>query len=445
MSEIVRYLIWNLREIVNLLLGVVNSSRFPDVSAPSPRRIATISVLTSPLAQPGGGDAGGLNVYVVETARRFAAEGVEVQIFTRAASPRLPPTIELCGGVLVRHVRAGPACELDKAVLPEVLDEFTAGMVRAAGGFDVVHAHHWLSGVVGAAVARARGVPLVQSMHSLGRVKNAALPSGGGLAPESQIAGEGRVIAAADRLVANTRQEADQLVTLYGAVPARVRMVHPGVDLALFRPGSQREARARLGIPVDAVVLLFAGRIQPLKAPDILLRAAAELVRGDPGLAQRLVVAVVGGPSGAGRADPDQLNKLVAALGITAQVRLEPPCPQRQLADWYRAATLAVVPSRAETFGLVAVEAQACGTPVVSAAVGGLRTAVRSGVSGVLVDGHDPARYAEVLRRLIDDPARLASLRSGALDHAARFGWGEAANRLLAIYADAIAAGRARP
>lgn len=415
------------------------------MSPSSLRRIATISVLTSPLAQPGTGDAGGLNVYVVETARRFAAKGVEVQIFTRAAAPRLPPTVELCSGVLVRHLAAGPARELDKTALPQFLDEFTAGLVRTAGGFDVVHAHHWLSGLVGAAVARARGVPLVQSMHSLGRVKNAALPGGDGSAPQSQIAGESAVIAAADRLVANTSQEADQLVTLYGAVPARVRMVHPGVDLALFRPGSQSEARARLGIPADAVVLLYAGRIQPLKGPDILLRAAAELVRGQPRLAHRLVVAVVGGPSGAGRADPDQLTKLAAALGVTAQVRLEPPCPQPQLADWYRAATLAVLPSRAETFGLVAVEAQACGTPVVSASVGGLRTAVRGGVSGVLVDGHDPARYAQVLRGLIDNPARLAALRAGALDHAARFGWGEAANRLLAIYADAIANGRGRP
>jgi D-inositol-3-phosphate glycosyltransferase len=205
-------------------------------------------------------------------------------------------------------------------------------------------------------------------MHSLGRVKNAVLPGADGSAPPSQIAGESAVIAAADRLVANTAQEADQLIALYGAAPERVHTVHPGVDLALFQPGSRTRARARLGLPGEAVVLLFAGRVQRLKGPDILLRAAAELLRGDPDLDRRLVVAFVGGPSGDGRADPDRLTKLATDLGIAGQVRVEPPCPHPELADWYRAATLVVVPSRAETFGLVAVEAQACGTPVVAAA-----------------------------------------------------------------------------
>ena len=411
----------------------------------APHRIATISVLTSPLAQPGGGDAGGLNVYVVETARRFAEAGIQVEIFTRAAAPRLPSTVELCDGVLVRHVPAGPLREVDKGALPRVLGEFTAGMLRTPADYDVVHAHHWLSGRVGGLVARSRGVPLVQSMHSLGRVKNAVLPGEDGSAPPGQIAGESAVIAAADRLVANTAQEADQLIALYGAAPERVHTVHPGVDLALFRPGDRSRARARLGLPQDAVVLLFAGRVQRLKGPDILMRAAAELLRADPDLGRRLVVAFVGGPSGEGQADPDQLMKLATDLGLGAQARVEPPCPHPELADWYRAATLVVVPSRAETFGLVAVEAQACGTPVVAAAVGGLQTAVRGGVSGVLVEGHDPAQYAEVIRRLIDDPARLAALREGALQHAAGFGWGEAVDRLLAVYRSAIEGGRGRP
>ncbi|GAA2014474.1 D-inositol-3-phosphate glycosyltransferase [Catenulispora yoronensis] len=413
--------------------------------APTPHRIATISVLTSPLAQPGGGDAGGLNVYVVETARRFAAVGVQVDIFTRAAAPRLPPVVELCDGVLVRHVPAGPAREIDKGALPRVLGEFADGMLRTRGEYDVVHAHHWLSGRVGALVARARGVPLVQSMHSLGLVKNAVLPGGEGSAPMLQIAGENAVIAAADRLVANTAQESDQLIALYGAAPERVHTVHPGVDLTLFRPGSRSQARARLGIPEDAVVLLFAGRVQRLKGPDILMRAAAEVLRADPDLGHRLVVAFVGGPSGDGQADPDQLTKLATDLGLGAHVRVEPPCPHPELADWYRAATLVVVPSRAETFGLVAVEAQACGTPVVAAAVGGLQTAVRGGVSGVLVEGHDPVRYAEVIRELMHNPARLATLRKGALSHAAGFGWGEAVDRLIAVYRAAIAGVRGQP
>ncbi|WP_440087165.1 D-inositol-3-phosphate glycosyltransferase [Streptosporangium sp. LJ11] len=414
---------------------------------PLPRRIATVSVLTSPFAQPGGGDAGGLNVYIVEVARRMAALGVEVDIFTRAGAPGAPPLAELFPGVLVRHLAAGPPRELDKNDLPDTLGPFTAEMLRAGaargpdGGYDLVHAHHWLAGRVGA-IAKARwGVPLVQSMHSLGAVKNASLAAGDEPEPAGRIAGETEVVAAADRLVANTVQEADQLVTLYGADPARVRTVNPGVDLSLFRPGSRAEARRALGLPPDAVVLLFAGRVQPLKAPDVLLHAAAMMIRRDPGLAGRLVVAIVGGPSGAGWGRPDHLGKLAATLGITGQVRLEPPRPQRRLADWYRAATAVVVPSHAETFGLVAVEAQACGTPVVAAAVGGLRTAVRDGISGVLVDGHDPAAYARVLGDLVAAPRLLRALGAGALAHASRFGWDRAVGRLTEVYADAQVAG----
>ncbi len=409
----------------------------------SPRRIATISVHTSPLDQPGTGDAGGLNVYVVEVTKRLAALGVEVDIFTRAVSRDAPPVAELAPGVLVRHVVAGPFEELDKGDLHGELCQFTFGVLRTEaayepGRYDLVHAHYWLSGQVGAVAKERWGVPLVQSMHTLSKVKNAALAAGDAPEPEIRIRGEAEVVAAADRLVANTAQEADQLITLYDADPARVRTVNPGVDLAVFKPGSRAEARRRLGLPANALVLLFAGRVQPLKGPDVLLRAAARMIRADPGLAGRLVIAFVGGPSGPGRADPDQLSQLATALGIADRVRLEPPCPQRELADWYRAATVAVVPSHSESFGLVAVEAQACGTPVVAAAAGGLRTAVRDGLSGLLVTGHDPAEYARVLGDLIAAPRRLRRLRRGALAHASQFGWAGTVQRLLEVYTGAM-------
>jgi D-inositol-3-phosphate glycosyltransferase len=409
----------------------------------SPRRIATISVHTSPFDQPGTGDAGGLNVYVVEVSKRLAALGVEVEIFTRAVSRDAPPAAELAPGVLVRHVIAGPFEELDKSDLYGELCQFTFGVLRTEaayepGRYDLVHAHYWLSGQVGAVAKERWGVPLVQSMHTLSKVKNSALAMGDTPEPESRIRGETEVVATADRLVANTSQEADQLIALYDADPARVGTVNPGVDLAVFSPGSGDAARRRLGLPADAVVLLFAGRVQPLKGPDVLLCAAAQLLRDDPGLAGRLVIAIVGGPSGSGRADPDQLSELAAALSIAECVRIEPPCPHPELADWYRAATLVVVPSHSESFGLVAVEAQACGTPVVAAAAGGLRTAVRDGVSGVLVRGHDPADYARVLGDLVAAPRRLRRLRQGALTHAAQFGWADTVDRLLKVYTGAM-------
>jgi D-inositol-3-phosphate glycosyltransferase len=404
-----------------------------------PRRIATVSVHTSPLEQPGTGDAGGMNVYIVEVAKRLAARGVEVDIFTRASSRHLPPAAELAPGVLVRHLAAGPFEDLDKSDLPAQLCGFTLGVLRAEaaaapGRYDLIHGHYWLSGQVGAVVKERWGVPLVQSMHTLGRVKNATLAAGDAAEPAVRIDGEDEVVAAADRLIANTDEEARQLIRLYHADPGRVVTINPGVDLSVFAPGSQQRARAQLGLPADAIVLVFAGRVQPLKAPDVVLRAAAQLVRDDPGLAGRLTVAFVGGPSGSGRADPDGLSELAARLGIAGLVRLDPPCPQTELADWYRAATLVMVPSRSESFGLVALEAQACGTPVVAASVGGLRTAVQDGVSGVLVDSRDPGDWARAVRRLIDRPDELSRLSRGARAHASRFGWGACVDRLLDTY-----------
>ena len=413
------------------------------MSRRTPRRIAIISVHTSPLEQPGTGDAGGLNVYVVEVAKRMAARGVESEIFTRAVTRDAPPVAELVPGVLVRHIPAGPFEELDKADLPAQLCPFTLGMLRteaayAPGRYDLIHGHYWLSGHVGAVAKERWGVPLVQSMHTLGRVKNAALARGDQAEPEVRLRGEADVVAAADRLVANTDEEARQLAGLYGADPAKIWTVNPGVDLSTFRPGPAADARRRLGLPAEGHVIVFAGRIQPLKAPDVVLHAAAALIGDDPSLAGALTVAFVGGPSGAGRADPDQLTEASQALGVASLVRLEPPCPQSELADWYRAATVVMVPSYSESFGLVAVEAQACGTPVIAASVGGLRTAVRHGVSGILVDGHEPTSYARALRNLFGSPGLRDRLARGAVRHARRFGWHATVDHLLAVYAGAM-------
>jgi D-inositol-3-phosphate glycosyltransferase len=408
-------------------------------------RVATISVHTSPLDQPGTGDAGGMNVYIVEVAKRMAERGIEVDLFTRATSRVLPPVAELAPGVLVRHVTAGPLEELDKTDLPRQMCAFTSGLLRTeaaheAGHYDLIHSHYWLSGQAGHAARMRWGVPLVHSMHTLAKVKNAALAAGDTPEPLGRVLGEQRVVDSADRLIANTADEADQLRSLYDAAPDQVETVLPGVDLRTFTP--EREdvsgARRRLGLPDDRAVLLFVGRIQPLKAPDVLIRAAAEMLDRDPGLRDRLLVAVVGGPSGSGCTRPAELHELAARLGVTDIVRFSPPCPQDRLADWYRAADITVVPSHSESFGLVAVESQACGTPVVAAAVGGLHTAVRDGESGVLVRGHDPADYARVLLDLIGTPRRLRQMSRAAVRHGAAFGWQATVDRLLDIYAKAV-------
>jgi D-inositol-3-phosphate glycosyltransferase len=413
-----------------------------------PRRVATLSVHTSPLDQPGTGDAGGMNVYVLEVSRRLAEMGVAVDVFTRATSSALPPVVEVAPGVLVRHVVAGPYEGLAKVDLPAQLCTFTAEVLRVEAQqdpdwYDLVHSHYWLSGQVGR-VARSRwGVPLVHSAHTLAKVKNAALADGDAPEPLARLIGEDRVAAEADRLVANTADEAQQLRGLYGARADQVVTVPPGVDLELFRMADASAARTRLGVPPDAVLLLFVGRIQPLKAPDLLLRAVPLLLERAPELRDRLQVAIVGGPSGSGLDRPEAMHKLAARLGITDLVRFESPARADRLADWYRAADVTVVPSHSESFGLVALESQACGTPVVAAAVGGLPTAVEDGVSGLLVDSRNPADFAAAIDRLVAAPALRAQMAGAARRHAERFSWQRTAEGLLVAYRGALADRRA--
>jgi D-inositol-3-phosphate glycosyltransferase len=403
-------------------------------------------VHTSPLDQPGTGDAGGMNVYIVEVARRLAQSGVEVEIFTRATASGLPSTVEMAPGVSVRHVISGPLEGLVKEDLPAQLCAFTHGVMRAEaarppGAYDVIHSHYWLSGQVGWLAKQRWGVPLVHTAHTLAKVKNLLLADGDRPEPRARIIGEEQVTAEADRLVANTPSEADELVDLYGADPSRVAVVEPGVDLDRFQPASASErlaARRRLGLPVTGHIVAFVGRIQPLKAPDVLLRAAASLRAADPDLAAGLTTVIVGGPSGSGLDRPTALMELASSLGISDSVRFLPPISRDELADLYRAADLVAVPSHNESFGLVALEAQACGTPVVAAAVGGLVTAVRDGISGALVDGHDPADWARVVGRLLAEPARRADLARGAVEHAHAFSWDTTAAGLLAVYRSAV-------
>lgn len=413
------------------------------------RRIAILSVHTSPLHQPGTGDSGGMNVYVAETAKRIAARGIEVEIFTRATSLTEPETMQLADGVLVRHIPAGPFEGLRKEDLPAQLCAVTAGVLRAEaakneGFYDLIHSHYWLSGQVGWIAQERWGVPLVHTMHTMARVKNLTLAKGDSPEPAIREIGEEQVVNAADRLVANTHAEAKELIELYHADPKRVRVVHPGVDLANFTPGDQAAARKELGVAKDAIVLLFVGRIQPLKAPDILIKAAAEMLKHSPQLRSRLLVAICGGPSGSGLDHPDSLVELATSLGIADIVKFVPPTSRADLVKWFQAATLCAVPSYSESFGLVAIEAQACGTPVIAARVGGLPTAVRDGISGVLIDGHDEKVWAQEILRVTSDDNLQSRLATGAIDHASHFGWEDTTEKLIAVYNEAVASSQAR-
>ena len=411
------------------------------------RRVAVLSVHTCPEEPPGTGDAGGMNVYVDQTSRRLAQRGVLVDVFTRATTALEEPSVEVAPGVTVHHVQAGPFERLPKEDLPAQLCAFVAGVLRAEAvlpprSYDLVHSHYWLSGQVGWLVAERWGVPLVHTAHTLAAVKNASLADDDRPEPRARVLGEEQVAAEATRLVANTRAEAVELVDVVGADPARVAVVPPGVDLEAFTPGDARTARVRLGLDPGAAVVVFVGRLQPLKAPDLLVRAVARLRQDDPVLARRLQVLVVGGPSGAGGTSPESLRLLAEGLGVADVVSVRPPVGREDLIDVYRAADVVAVPSHSESFGLVAVEAQACGTPVVAAAVGGLPTAVADGRSGLLVRGHDPADWADALGRVLREPGLAALLAASGPAHARRFDWERTVDGLVEVYAAAAAQGR---
>jgi len=398
-------------------------------------------VHTSPLDQPGAGDAGGMNIYVVESAERMAAMGVSVDIFTRRHNPDLPDIVELSSGVRVRHLNIG-ACSATKEELPALIPNLSEAFSKVLENekYDVLHSHYWISGKVAMPVAKKFGIPLAHTMHTMARVKNMNLAEGERPEPMIRVQGETQVVAAANALIANTDAEAASLVSLYEACPDNVSVVSPGVDLYTFTVGSGRKAaREAVGLPQDAHILAFVGRIQPHKGPEVLIRAVAEMLNHSPHLRSKLITIIMGGASGSGLGEVERLKDLVSWLNISDVVRFENPVPRAQIPQWYRAADLVCVPSYSESFGLVALEAQACGTPVVATAVGGLRTAVADGISGVLVDGHDPRAWSSVLARLIQEPQRRVLLSMGAIEHASHFGWDATARGTLDIYDRIIA------
>jgi D-inositol-3-phosphate glycosyltransferase len=410
------------------------------------RRLAMLSLHTSPLIQPGTGDGGGMNVYVRELAAALARTGVLCDVFTRAWAPDLPDIVEIEPGLRVHHIAAGPRAEVPKEHLAALVDEFTDGVLCAMtsptrgpvpddgdGRYEAVHANYWLSGLAGHVIKHELDLPLVSTFHTLDRVKAEAGPEEVEASlPLRRAEAESAVIGCSDCVLASCTVEADQLVELYGADPARIRIVAPGVDHALFAPGYRPQARRALGLGTGGPLLLFVGRIQPLKGADVALRTLGVLA-AQSDAPYRIVI--VGGPSGPrGPAAYEELIALAKELGVAERVSMVPPQPHELLSTYYRAADVCLVPSRSESFGLVALEAQACGTPVVAAAVGGLTTLVEPGRTGFLVTEPVADRFAEFVRRIVDDPALAARVSRESAIHASTYTWAEAAGVLVDLY-----------
>lgn len=396
------------------------------------RRVGVISVHTSPLDQAGTGDGGGLNVYVREVARRLAARGIEVEVFTRRTDPSTPAIAELAPGARVHAIDAGPARVLPKEDVANLLCAFAGALERhpALVGLDVVHAHYWLSGWVGRRIAERTRIPLVQTFHTLGALKNATLAPGDRPEPPLRLYAEEQVARAADQVLVLTCGEARMFHSSFGLSGAKLTVVPAGVDLDVFHPDAGGPRRSS---PPE---ILFAGRLQPLKGPDLAVRVLAEVRRHVPDAR----LAIIGGESGDAATSPASLVALAAELGVADAVTVEPAMPQSRLADRFRAASVVLVPSRSETFGLVALEAQACGTPVVAADVGGLAAIVGEG--GTLVAGHDPADHAAAVVAYLTDPARAEAAGLAGIATGRAASWDRTVDRLLAAYRDVIRATR---
>ncbi len=392
------------------------------------QRVAVISLHTSPLAQPGAGDSGGMNVYVRELVSALAQAGVDCTTYTRATRPDTPEVVQVEPGHRVVHLPAGPF-DLAKEDLPHVIEEFGDAVMdhlKNDRGADVVHANYWLSGLVAHRVKHELELPFVSTFHTLARVK----AEGGDPEPDRRDRAEADIINCADAICVSCTEEESQFRRLYGDPPGRIEIVAPGVEQAFFAPGDKRGARHALSLP-SGPVLLFVGRIQPLKGVDVAVRALAELDRRDA------LLLVVGGASGLeGSVEVARVMNLIDELGVRDQVRFVDPQPHHILSTYYRAADIVVVPSRSESFGLVAAEAAACGIPVVASAVGGLLTLVDDGLTGYLVPGRDPAMFADRIRTILDDPALAASMSVRAAERARRYTWSFAAARLRRVYAD---------
>lgn len=397
------------------------------------RRVALVSMHTSPVASAGTGDAGGMNVLLASVAGEIASRGVEIDLLTRAVGE--PRVTTVSDGVVLHELAAGPRGAIPKQDLVSVTDEFGEGVAALArrGRYDVIHAHYWLSGLATLPVALELGVPLVQSFHTLAALKNRTLAAGDTPEPEQRVRSEMFLAGQAMAVVAGSAAEAATLIDEVRAPAERVWVVPPGVDIDLFTPAraaGEAEVRGGLAIAPGRPILAVIGRVQPLKNQELAIRALAELhsVRGT---APVLVIAGEATPG----AQPyvDGLRALAGSLGVAEDVRFVGARSREQIADLLAVASVTLVPSQSETFGLVALESAASGTPVVGFRGSGLLESVAEGRSGVLVDSREPQRWAEAVAGILDRPD--GALSASARDHAEGYTWGATATALLGLYA----------
>ena len=391
-------------------------------------RLAVLSYHTSPLAQPGTGDGGGMNVYVRELSSALARLGHEVDVYTRRDNIQVRDIVPVEPGFRVHHVTAGPPRHLSREELPLYVGEFTnavAASFRCVGRPDAIHANYWLSGLAGHRLKHELNIPLVMTFHTLERVKADHFAS----ESEERAFQEAAIFACADAVLASCEVEADQFEQFYDAAPSRVHIVPLGVEHAFFTPGDRPQARRALGITGDAPLLLFVGRLQPLKGVDLALETLIELrSRG-----RAATLAIVGGPSGAdGRKTLADLHRRVEEAGVIASVTFVAPQAHQLLSTWMRAADVMLVPSRSESFGLVALESSACGTPVVACSVGGLTTLVEDGRTGYLMNDRDPAVWADAVESVLD-AERATAMSNAAVLLARSYTWRSAAESLAAL------------
>lgn len=400
-------------------------------------KICFVSMHTSPAALPGTGDAGGMNVVERCQAEALARLGHRVELVTRRSHPDDPDEVELMPGVVLHHVDAGPRTPLAKSAIDEHIDEFSAGLAAHCGPADIVHSHHWMSGVAALPVARAWGVPHVQSFHSVAALPGSPLSAGE--PPESQrrVPGEALVARESQAVVAISAAEAQTVIDRCGADAERVSIVSPGVDRELFRPLSPDEQRwswpAETPQTWPRGYVLVAARLEPLKGPDLAIQALANL---DPEIRPHLVVA--GDASVAFASYEQELHAMVTEAGLASQVTFIGAQQRPELARLLRGARVVLVPSHSETFGLIALEAAASGTPVIAASAGGLRESVAHGVTGQLMDSRRGEDWALALTRLLMVPGLLERMSKVSRVHARRFDWGWTAQRLVAVYRDLL-------